>query len=154
VLFVNRRTRNTGAELPVELGTRPGPVTKIRYRWVCEKPFDLLLNLGTLSGSTIYTYAAEPTSTAVYVRVARVRPYTKVSMQQLTCNIDETAHPKHCIHVCRYRIFLTIRPARDLWTASRDSCELEINWWVALACPGPRLRVPDGRLTDWWENSS
>ena len=26
------RTRNTGAEVPVELGTRPGPVTKIRYR--------------------------------------------------------------------------------------------------------------------------
>jgi hypothetical protein len=55
-------TRNTGAELPVELGTRPGPVTKIRYRRVCERPFDLLLNLGTLSGSTIYTYPAEPTS--------------------------------------------------------------------------------------------
>jgi hypothetical protein len=31
----------------VELGTWPGPVTKIRYRWVCESPFDLLLNLGT-----------------------------------------------------------------------------------------------------------
>ena len=54
MLFVNRRTRNTGAELPVELGTWPGPVTKIRYRWVCERPFDLLLNLGTLSGVTIY----------------------------------------------------------------------------------------------------
>jgi hypothetical protein len=52
--------RNTGAELPVELGTRPGPVTKIRYRWVCERPFDLLLNLGTLSGVTIYIYPAEP----------------------------------------------------------------------------------------------
>ncbi len=60
MLFVNRRTRNTGAELPVELGTRPGPVTKIRYRWVCERPFDLLLNLGTLSGVTIYIYPAEP----------------------------------------------------------------------------------------------
>ena len=60
VLFVNRRTRNTGAELPVELGTRPGPVTKIRYRWVCETPVDLLLNLGTLSKVTIYIYPAEP----------------------------------------------------------------------------------------------
>ena len=60
MLFVNRRTRNTGAELPVELGTRPGPVTKIRYRWVCERPVDLLLNLGTLSKRTIYRYAAEP----------------------------------------------------------------------------------------------
>ena len=39
------RTRNTGAELPAELGTRPGPVTKIRYWWVCERPVDLLLEL-------------------------------------------------------------------------------------------------------------
>ena len=61
VLFVNRRTRYTDAEIPVELGPRPGPVTKIRHRWVCERPVDLLLNyLGTLSGSTIYTYAAKP----------------------------------------------------------------------------------------------
>ena len=60
MLFVNRRTRNTVAELPVELGTRPGPVTKIRYRWVCERPVDLLLNLGTLSKRTIYRYGAEP----------------------------------------------------------------------------------------------
>ena len=59
MLFVNRRTRNTGAELPVELGTLPGPVTKIRHRWVCERPFDLRLNLGTLSGVTIYIYPAE-----------------------------------------------------------------------------------------------
>ena len=62
VLFVNRRTRTTGAELPVELSTRPDR-TKIRYypyRWVCERPFDLLLNLSTLSGVTIYIYPAEP----------------------------------------------------------------------------------------------
>jgi hypothetical protein len=32
-----------------------GPVTKIRYRRVCEKPVDVLLNLGTRSGVTIYT---------------------------------------------------------------------------------------------------
>ena len=44
----------------MELGTRPGPVTKIRYRWVSERPVDLLLNLGTLSKRTIYRYAAEP----------------------------------------------------------------------------------------------
>ena len=44
----------------MELGTWPGPVTKIRYRWVCERPVDLLLNLGTLSKRTIYRYAAEP----------------------------------------------------------------------------------------------
>ena len=56
VLFVNRRTRNTGAELPVELGTWPEPVTKIRHWWICEKPFDLLLNLSTRSGVTIYRY--------------------------------------------------------------------------------------------------
>jgi hypothetical protein len=55
--------RNTGAELPVELGTRPEPVTKIRYRWVCESPFDLLLNLGTRSKRTIYIYPAEPMHT-------------------------------------------------------------------------------------------
>ena len=60
VLFVNYRTRNTGAELPVELGTRSGPVTNIRYRWVCERPFDLLLKLGTLSKVTIYVYPSEP----------------------------------------------------------------------------------------------
>ena len=59
--FANRRTRNTGAELPVELGMKAGPVTKIRYRRVCEKPVDLLLNLGTRSKVTIYTYSAEPT---------------------------------------------------------------------------------------------
>jgi hypothetical protein len=39
---------------------RPGPATKIRHRWVCEKPVDLLLNLSTLSGVTIYIYPAEP----------------------------------------------------------------------------------------------
>ena len=54
-----------GAELPVELGTRPGPVTKIRYQWVCERPVDLLLNLGTRSVVTIYRCAAEPTSMAI-----------------------------------------------------------------------------------------
>ena len=64
MLFVNRRTRNTGAELPVELGTRPGPVTKICYRWVCERPLDLLLNLGTRFGVTIYIYPAEPMAIA------------------------------------------------------------------------------------------
>ena len=37
-----------------------GPVTKIRYWRVCEEPVDLLLNLGTRSGVTIYTYAEEP----------------------------------------------------------------------------------------------
>jgi hypothetical protein len=44
-------------------GTRSGPVTKIRYRWVRKRPLDLLLNLGTLSGITIYyeyMYLAEP----------------------------------------------------------------------------------------------
>ena len=39
---------------------KAGPVTKIRYRRVCEKPVDLLLNLGTRSKVTIYRYAAEP----------------------------------------------------------------------------------------------
>jgi hypothetical protein len=58
--FANRRTRNMGAELPVELGMKAGPVTKIRYRRVCERPVDLLLNLGTRSGVTIYTYSEEP----------------------------------------------------------------------------------------------
>ena len=57
---MNRRTRNTGDESPVELGTRPGPVTKIRYRWVCERPVSLLLNLGSRSRVTIYGYMAEP----------------------------------------------------------------------------------------------
>ena len=66
MLFINRRTRNTGAELPVELGTRPGPVTKIRHRWVCERPVDLLLNLGTLSKVTIYIYEAEPMTYVIY----------------------------------------------------------------------------------------
>ena len=60
MLFVNRRTRNTGAELPFELGTRPGLVTKIRHRWVCERPLDLLLNSGTRSKVTIYKHPAEP----------------------------------------------------------------------------------------------
>ena len=50
----------------MQLGTWPGPVTKIRYRRVCERPFDLLLNLGTRSGVTIYRYLAEPTSIAVW----------------------------------------------------------------------------------------
>ena len=54
-----------GAELPVELSTRARPVTKIRYRWVCERPFDLLLNLGTLSKVTIYIYPAEPMGTVL-----------------------------------------------------------------------------------------
>jgi hypothetical protein len=58
--FVNRRTRNTGAELPVELGMKAGQVTKIRYRRVCEKLVDLLVNLGTHSKVTIYTYSKEP----------------------------------------------------------------------------------------------
>ena len=40
----------------MELGTRPGPVTKIRYRWVCERPVDLLLDLGTRSKVTIFIY--------------------------------------------------------------------------------------------------
>ena len=74
MLFVNRRTRNTGAELPVELGTRPGPVTKIRYRWVCERPVDLLLNLGTLSKRTIYRYAAEPERQVTLVVSHKARP--------------------------------------------------------------------------------
>ena len=65
--FANRRTRNTGAELPVELGMKAGPVTKIRYRRVCEKPVDLLLNLGTRSKVTIYTYAEEPMALARYI---------------------------------------------------------------------------------------
>ena len=39
---------------------KAGPVTKIRYRRVCEKPVDLLLNLGTRSKGTIYTCAEEP----------------------------------------------------------------------------------------------
>ena len=67
MLFVNRGTRNTGAELPVELGTRPGPVTKIRYRWVCERPVDLILNLVTLSGVTICIYPAEPMVLSVQI---------------------------------------------------------------------------------------
>ena len=60
MLFVNRRTRNTGAELPVELDTWPGLVAKIRYWWVCERPVDLLLNLGTHFGVTICIYPAQP----------------------------------------------------------------------------------------------
>jgi hypothetical protein len=68
VTFVNRsRTHNTGAELPVELGARPGPVTKIRYRWVCERPVDLILNLVTLSGVTICIYPAEPMVLSVQI---------------------------------------------------------------------------------------
>ena len=68
--------RNTGAELPVELGMRPGPATKIRHRWVCEKPVDLLLNLSTLSGVTIYIYPAEP-----MVRVMTSLAYIELIMQ-------------------------------------------------------------------------
>ena len=44
----------------MELGMEAGPVTKIRYRRVCEKPVDLLLNLGTRSKVTIYTYSEGP----------------------------------------------------------------------------------------------
>jgi hypothetical protein len=39
---------------------KAGPVTKIRYRRVCERPVDLLLNLGTRSKVTIYTYSGGP----------------------------------------------------------------------------------------------
>jgi hypothetical protein len=39
---------------------KAGPVTKIRYWRVCEKPVDLLVNLGTHSKVTIYTYSEEP----------------------------------------------------------------------------------------------
>jgi hypothetical protein len=39
---------------------RAGPVAKIRYRRVCERPFDLSLNSGTRSKVTIYTYPDEP----------------------------------------------------------------------------------------------
>ena len=49
-----------GAEVLVESTKRPGPVTKIRYRWVCEIPVDLLRNLGTHSGLTIYRYLEGP----------------------------------------------------------------------------------------------
>ena len=86
MLFAIRNTRNTGAELPVELGTRPGPVTKIRYRWVCERSFGLLLNLGTRFRCTIYTmsYAAEP-----MVGVCDTQ-YTR-------CTAVHTAD--HCVHI-------------------------------------------------------
>ena len=51
---------------------KAGPVTKIRYRRVCERPVDLLLNLGTRSKVTIYTYAEEP---------------MQLSMQLSTCHV-------------------------------------------------------------------
>lgn len=47
--FLNRRTPNTGAEVPsapVELGTRLGPATKIHYRRVCERPIDFFTKFG------------------------------------------------------------------------------------------------------------
>jgi hypothetical protein len=47
---------------------KAGPVTKIRYRRVCEKPVDLLLNLGTRSKVTIYTYAEGPMAVLSYSR--------------------------------------------------------------------------------------
>jgi hypothetical protein len=49
--FVNRRTRHTGAEVPAELGTRPGPVTRIIQRQICIRTVDSLRNLGTRSKS-------------------------------------------------------------------------------------------------------
>ena len=76
MLFVNHRTRNTGAELPVELGMWPGPVTKIRYRWVCERPVDLLLNMGALSEVTIYIYAAEPMVLVVQIKLLQKKKRT------------------------------------------------------------------------------
>ena len=56
---------------------KAGPVTKIRYRRVCEKPVDLLLNLGTRSKGTIYTYSEEPMVLARARGRARAR-YDKI----------------------------------------------------------------------------
>ena len=68
----------------MELGTRPGPVTKIRYRWVCEKPVDLLLNLGTRSGRTIYRYAAGPMEPPM--------PNCSMGHQNPDLDFDDTGH--------------------------------------------------------------
>jgi hypothetical protein len=79
----------------VELGTRPGPVTKIRYRWVCERPVDLILNLVTLSGVTICIYPAEPMDTWTA---------PSVTFEILTSS-SHCLFGKGCI-LCKIRIFL------------------------------------------------
>jgi hypothetical protein len=84
------RTSNTDAELPVELGvhTWHGLVTKIRYLWVCKRPFYLLLNFGTRSKVTIYTYSAEPMGT-IPMTIVCTQPYVndRVIKQGLRCRV-------------------------------------------------------------------
>ena len=58
---------------------KAGPVTKIRYRRVCEKPVDLLLNLGTRSKGTIYTCAEGPMNT----HTQRAHTITKLCVHTL-----------------------------------------------------------------------
>ena len=101
VLFVNRRTRNTGVEVPVELGTWPGPVTKIRYRcgFAKDPKFVIhVLNLGTRSGvtrfrkyilkytSTVRLYKLNTSIISVHSRPARRAP---MSTKTLNCWVSK-----------------------------------------------------------------